>query len=64
MHIFKKSFNGLLASLTSEHLFDLSTGLGGSELVHNVQSCLAVRVSHSCIDATLLGAGEVIMGNI
>lgn len=40
-------------SPTSQQLFDLSAGLRGGELVHNVQGGLAQGVSHSCTDPTL-----------
>lgn len=44
---------------TSQQLFDLSAGLRGGELVHDVQSSLAQGVSHSCADPTLDGGGRV-----
>ena len=42
---------------TSQQLLDLSAGLCGGELVHDVQRGLTQSVSHSCTDAALEGGG-------
>lgn len=51
LHYILKSHS--LVHPTPQELFDLSAGLGRSELVNNVQCRLAVGVSHCGVDTTL-----------